>query len=133
MYMAMKIEHLALWTLELETMKDFYTRYFQGQAGPMYHNPAKNFSSYFISFGEGCRLELMHNPEIPANTPTAPAEYRGLIHFALSVGSRDAVDLLTRRLETDGYTVLGQPRTTGDGYYESVVLDPEGNRIEITV
>jgi lactoylglutathione lyase len=128
----MKIEHVAIWTLELEKMKDFYIKYFKGKAGVQYHNPAKNFTSYFISFGEGCRLELMHKPEIPANIPATPAEYRGLIHFAISVGSREAVDDLTQQLASDGFTVLGQPRTTGDGYYESVVLDPEGNRLEIT-
>lgn len=128
----MKIDHLAIWTSELEKMKDFYTTYFDGQAGVRYHNPAKNFTSYFISFREGCRLELMHKPQIPVNTLAGPLEYRGLIHFAISVGSPEAVDSLTERLAADGFSVVGQPRTTGDGYYESVVLDPEGNKVEIT-
>ncbi|WP_224996436.1 VOC family protein [Cesiribacter sp. SM1] len=128
----MKIDHVALWTSDLEQMKSFYESYFEGKASSRYHNPAKNFSSYFISFTDGCRLELMHKPEIPALQHAPGSEYRGLIHFAISVGSKEAVDNLTSRLAASGYTIAGQPRTTGDGYYESVVLDPEGNRIEIT-
>ncbi len=128
----MKIEHLAIWVQDLERMKSFYTQYFDAQSGQKYHNPTKNFTSYFLSFDEGCRLELMHKPSIPANNNIAQ-EYIGITHFAISVGSKEAVDSLTERLRSDGYTVVGEPRTTGDGYYESVVLDPEGNRIEITI
>jgi len=128
----MKIEHLAIWVNDLELTKSFYEKYFNGKAGEQYHNPKKNFTSYFITFEEGCRLELMHKPEIPKNLNNTISEYIGIIHFAMSVGSKERVDALTAKLSNDGYQIVGQPRTTGDGYYESVVLDPEGNRIEIT-
>ena len=129
----MKIEHLAIWVDDLELMKRFYEHYFEAQAGELYHNPRKNFTSYFLSFQEGCRLELMHMPNIPGNINAWEDQYRGIIHFAVSVGSKTKVDQLTEDLRQAGYSVVGEPRTTGDGYYESVVLDPENNRIEITV
>lgn len=128
----MKIEHLAIWVDQLEAMKDFYEHYFDAQAGSLYHNPKKNFTSYFLSFEEGCRLELMHKPEIPANQNDVHEQYRGIIHFAISVGSKARVNALTEELRKAGHQIVGEPRTTGDGYYESVVLDPEGNRVEIT-
>jgi len=127
----MKIEHIAIWVSDLDTMRNFYVRYFKGTSGALYENPKKNFSSYFLTFDEGARLELMQNPKI--HMPFSENEHVGLIHFAMSVGSEPEVDALTERLQADGYKVVGEPRTTGDGYYESVVLDPEGNRIEITV
>lgn len=129
----MRIEHLAIWVRDLEVMKAFYENYFQAKAGEQYHNPNKNFWSYFLSFDSGCRLELMHKPEIPSNSNDIQAQYEGLIHFAVSVGSKEQVNQLTEILRQDGYPVVGEPRTTGDGYYESVVLDPENNRIEITI
>ncbi|MEM6348195.1 MAG: VOC family protein [Bacteroidota bacterium] len=129
----MKIEHLALWVKDLEGMRAFYERYFQATANEKYRNDQKDFASYFLSFSEGARLEIMNRPDIPANVNDLKKEYRGLIHFAVSVGSKEKVDQLTEQLRADGYPVLGEARTTGDGYYESVVLDPEGNRIEITV
>lgn len=129
----MKIEHIAIWTRNLEQMKKFYEDYFNGRAGEKYINPKKNFHSYFISFNEGCRLELMQMPGIPESANDAYKQFSGIIHFAVSVGSKDAVNSLTERLRNDGYEVVGEPRTTGDGYYESVILDPEGNRIEIVV
>lgn len=128
----MKIEHLAIWVKDLERMKSFYETYFGGQAGEKYHNPTKNFTSYFLSFEEGCRLELMHKPEIPDNSNDIQEQFTGIIHFAISVGFKEKVDSLTEELRASGYKIVGEPRTTGDGYYESVVLDPEGNRIEIT-
>lgn len=128
-----RIEHLAIWVKDLEKMKAFYEQYFGAVAGEKYINPHKRFSSYFLQFGEGCRLELMHRPDIPSNRNDVDAQHTGLIHFAISVGSEEAVDRLTERLRKDGYAVVGEPRRTGDGYYESVVLDPESNRIEITV
>ncbi|ADB36898.1 VOC family protein [Spirosoma linguale] len=128
----MKIDHIALWVRDLELMKAFYERYFGGKATEQYHNPTNQFSSYFLSFADGCRLELMHRPGIV----DAPNGYEqpalGLIHLAVSVGDKSAVDQLTDQLQRDGYAVVGQPRTTGDGYYESVVLDPEGNLLELT-
>lgn len=129
----MKIEHLAIWVKDLERMKQFYGQYFGAQAGELYHNPKKSFTSYFLSFTEGCRLELMHKPEIPANANSWADQHEGIIHFAVAVGSKEKVDQLTEELRTAGYPVVGEPRTTGDGYYESVVLDPENNRIEITI
>lgn len=127
----MKIEHLAIWVENLEEMRTFYETYFQAIANDKYHNPTKKFSSYFLTFSSGCRLELMHRPDIGQLPQKADREYRGLIHFAISVGSEERVDALTQRLRSDGYLVIGEPRRTGDGYYESVILDPENNRIEI--
>jgi lactoylglutathione lyase len=130
--MKMHIEHLALWVQDLEAMKDFYLTYFDVVSGPKYTNGAKRFASYFINFGEGrTRLELMTQPNIE------PYEGKrgygmGLAHFAISVGGKDKVDALTERLRKDNFTIFSEPRTTGDGYYESVVLDPEGNYVEIS-
>jgi lactoylglutathione lyase len=129
----MKIEHLALWVKDLERMRSFYETYFGGIANEKYVNSAKQFQSYFLRFESGCRLELMQKPTIPDNRNDVYQQYVGLIHFAISVGAKEAVDELTGRLKQDGFEVLDGPRTTGDGYYESVVLDPEGNRIEITI
>lgn len=127
------IEHIALWVNDLEKMKTFYEKYFNAQAGVLYHNPAKHFSSYFLSFSEGCRLELMYCPNIEYHTKSLLQEFMGFAHFAVSVGSKTKVEQLTDILEQAGCQIVGKPRTTGDGYYESVVLDPEGNRIEITI
>ena len=127
------IAHLAIWTRDLERMRTFYETYFGAASSPIYHNPTKQFRSYFLSFGTGCQLELMHRPDIPDDASDLLTQRTGLIHFALSVGSRERVDELTDRLKNDGYQRLDGPRTTGDGYYESVVLDPENNRIEITI
>jgi lactoylglutathione lyase len=128
----MHIEHIALWTHNLERLRQFYETYFEAQAGPKYSNPAKQFESYFLVFASGTRLELMQMPSISASAPDAP-QRTGLTHLAFSTGSEAAVDALTARLAAGGYQVVGQPRRTGDGYYESIVLDPDGNRIEITV
>lgn len=128
----MKIEHLAIWVSDLEVMRSFYENYFNAHSGALYRNSKKNFSSYFLSFREGPRLELMQKPEILV-LPNQTSEYMGIIHFAISVGTKEKVDSLTKQLRTDGFSVVGEPRTTGDGYYESLILDPEGNRIEITV
>lgn len=128
----MHIEHLAIWCTDLEKMKAFYCTYFNGKANAKYINPVKNFSSYFISFEKGPRIELMQMPNIPDSANDIMQQYKGLIHFAISAGSVEDVNLLTEQLRNDGYKVIGEPRITGDGYYESVVLDPEENRIEIT-
>jgi lactoylglutathione lyase len=126
----MRIEHIALWVNDIEKMRKFYCSFFQAQSSEKYFNPHKNFSSYFLSFKDGTRLEIMSKPglETPCESMTA-----GWAHIAFSAGSKDAVDNLTDRLRSEGYTVAGEPRTTGDGYYESVILDPEGNQIEITI
>ena len=129
----MKIEHIAIWVDNLEEMRRFYETYFDAKSNKKYHNPKKDFSSYFLSFASGSRLEIMHKPGIRPIPEKAQQEYKGIIHFAIAVGSETKVDALTERLRTDGYAIIGEPRRTGDGYYESVVLDPEDNRIEITV
>lgn len=128
----MKIEHIAIWVSDIEGMRKFYEHYFAAKSGKRYVNLKKNFTSYFLSFEEGTRLELMHKPEI-ASLNTPEKEHLGYIHFAISVGSKVKVDALSEKLRKDGFTIAGEARTTGDGYYESVVLDPEGNRIEITI
>lgn len=128
----MKIEHIAIWVSDLELMKDFYVKYFNLSSNKKYHNPNKNFSSYFLSFPENsCRIELMHNPTI-SKLADKKLDYQGFTHLAFSLGNKNDVSKLTEQLRNDGYTVASEPRTTGDGYYESVILDPEGNKIEIT-
>ena len=127
----MKIDHIALYTADIEKLKAFYVRYFGATTGEKYINPKKQFQSYFLSFAEGARLEIMQKVDIPAREQGL--ESMGFTHFAAAVGSKENVDKLTERLRADGYKVVGEPRTTGDGYYESVVLDPDGNRVEITV
>jgi lactoylglutathione lyase len=128
----MKIEHLAIWVDDLELMKSFYLKYFDCTAGELYHNPVKSFYSYFLFFGrEKTRIELMTKPGI--FKPEGRRGFaKGIAHFAISVGGKDKVNDLTERLRADQFIIEGEPRTTGDGYYESVVLDPEGNYLEIT-
>jgi len=127
----MKIEHLAIWTDDIELLRQFYMRYFNVSCGEKYVNPKKNFTSYFLSFGnEKTRIELMHIPYM--ENPARRENLKGLAHFAISVGGKEAVDTLTEILRRDGYTIASEPRTTGDGFYESAVLDPEENYIEIT-
>lgn len=129
----MKIEHLAIWTRNMETLRNFYVKYFCCHAGEMYFNPRRHFTSCFLRFDSGARLEIMQMPGVTDPMKNAPEQFIGLAHFAVSTGSKHNVDRLTDQLRKDGYTVAGEPRTTGDGYYESAVLDPEGNLIEITV
>ncbi len=128
----MKIEHIAIWTHQLEVMKDFYVHYFQGTANQKYINKKKKFASYFISFDDGCRLELMSMDGIPESKDDVYAQFTGYIHMALETSSKDAVDELTTKLVKGGYPCIDGPRTTGDGYYESVILDPDQNRVELT-
>ena len=129
----MHIEHVAIWTTNLERLKVFYELYFQANAGKKYHNPRRQFESYFLTFASGARLELMQMPTIPTSLDNTEAQFTGYIHLAFSVGSSAQVDALTAQLGKDGYRVVDGPRWTGDGYYEGCVLDPDGNRIEITV
>ncbi|MGC3948544.1 MAG: VOC family protein [Chryseolinea sp.] len=129
----MKIEHIAIWTFDLERLRLFYEKYFMATAGKKYFNEKKGFQSYFLTFEEGARLEIMQMPGIVASANTTAVQTAGFIHIAISVGELAEVDTLTKRLRDDGYNVVGEPRWTGDGYYESVVLDPDGNRIEITI
>lgn len=129
----MTIEHVAIWTKNLEQLKDFYVTYFGGKPNSKYSNPSHSFESYFISFDSGARLELMQMPSVPANLNDAEKQYTGIIHLAFSLGSREKVDSLTHTLAASGCRIMRGPRETGDGYYESELLDPEGNRLEITV
>jgi lactoylglutathione lyase len=129
----MKIEHIAVWTRQLETLKTFYETYFSASANQKYTNPKTQFESYFLTFDSGPRLEIMQAPDVSENLQPLTVRPTGYVHLAVSVGSREEVDRLTEKLRADGYQVVGLPRFTGDGYYESVILDPEGNRIEITV
>ncbi|MEO8038592.1 MAG: VOC family protein [Betaproteobacteria bacterium] len=126
----MRVDHVALWTRNPEQLRDFYSEWFGARSNDGYVNPARRFRSYFLSFGGGARIEIMQVPDL--SEPRAhPAP--GYAHIALALGSDAAVDQLTARLSTAGFVIVDGPRRTGDGYYESVVLDPDGNRIELTV
>ena len=129
----MNIEHIAIWVHDLEKMRHFYETYFSAKSGEKYTNIKKEFQSYFLSFTSGARLELMYKPSIASKLFDEQKEFIGLAHFAISVGAEQNVNELTHQLEKSGYQVIGNPRWTGDGYYESVILDPENNRIEITI
>ena len=124
----MKIDHIALWVKDLEGMRNFYLKYFECESGERYENPTTGFSSFFIRFADGARIELMHRKNIAAHRPNDSA---GWAHLAITVGAAPDVDKLTTRMQQDGFTIESFPRITGDGYYESVVLDPEGNRLEL--
>jgi len=125
----MKIDHIALYVTDLEKMKTFYEKYFQAQSNQMYHNPKTGLKTYFLKFENACRIELMTKE----NLNDIPKEINslGYIHLAFQVGTKEKVDALTKQLENDGYQIASMPRITGDGYYESCVLDPENNQIEI--
>ncbi len=127
----MKIEHVALYVNDLENAKAFFVRYFAAKSNEGYYNQNTNFRSYFLSFDDGARLEIMNRPEM-SDLPKDLAR-TGFVHLAFSVGSKDKVNALTEQLREEGYKVISGPRTTGDGYYESCVIALEGNQIEITV
>ena len=124
---SINITHIAIWVNNIESSKLFYCKYFSATHNKLYKNPKKDFCSYFISFPNGCRLELMSN----ISGKTIPI-YKGG-HFAISVGSKKEVNKLTETMQKDGVTIIGEPRKTGDGYYESIIADPDGNLVEITV
>ena len=127
----MKIEHVAMYVNELEAARDFFVKYLGGTSNSGYHNEKTDFRSYFISFDDGARLELMNKPDM--YDMEKPLNRTGFIHIAFSVGSKEKVDELTETLKAAGYDVVSGPRTTGDGYYESCIVGIEGNQIEITV
>ena len=126
----MKIEHIALYVNDLEAARDFFITYLGGKSNDGYHNPKTDFRSYFISFDDGARLELMTKPGM--EDLEKPLNRTGYAHIAFSVGSKERVDELTEELRTAGYEVVSGPRTTGDGYYESCIVVIEGNQIELT-
>lgn len=125
-----RIAHVAIWVRDLEPMRSFYTEALGGVSGALYDNPTTGFRSYFVSLGEGARLELMYRPGLRPSPTDAVAGYA---HIALALGSRDAVDLAVATLRRRGVPVQSEPRVTGDGYYEAIILDPEQNRVELTV
>jgi len=127
----MRIEHIAIWVNDLEEMKNFYTKYFGMKCSEKYKNVKKGFSSYFLSFDSGARIEIMNRVDISKKIGKKGIS-NGLTHLALSVGGKAKVDEITELIRNNGFEIFGEPRTTGDGYYESVVMDPEGNHIEIT-
>ena len=127
----MTVEHIAMYVNDLEKAKDFFMRFLGGTSNDGYHNPKTGFRSYFVSFNGGARLELMSRPDMRDDEKNP---YRtGYAHVAFSLGSREQVDELTKRIKAAGYEVLSGPRTTGDGYYESCIIAIEGNLIELTV
>nr|WP_315101430.1 VOC family protein [uncultured Catonella sp.] len=127
----MRIEHVAMYVNDLEATKNFFVKYLGGRASELYHNKKTDFKSYFISFADSTRLEIMNKPQI--EDLSKDIERTGYIHIAFSVGSKERVDELTKVLGNSGYEILSEPRITGDGYYESCILGIEGNRIELTV
>ncbi len=127
----MKIEHIAMYVNDLEATKNFFIKYFNASSNDGYHNKTTDFRSYFLSFGDGARLEIMNKPMMEDGLKALTRT--GYIHIAFSLGSKEAVDKLTKRMKADGYEVISGPRTTGDGYYESCIIGIEGNQIEVTV
>ncbi len=126
----MKLEHVAMYVNDLENCRDFFVKYFGAKSNSLYHNPTKKFKSYFLTFDGETRLEIMHKADMVDDKKSLTRT--GFIHIAFSVGSKEKVNKLTAQLKNDGYEVVSNPRTTGDGYYESCIVDFEGNQIEIT-
>lgn len=129
----MTLEHVAIWTNQLEKLKDYYIKYFQATPNNKYTNSKKDFHSYFLSFASGARLELMMMPDIPVNqNDTVQKQHTGIIHLAFGVNTIEEVEEKARELQANGFPILSGPRKTGDGYYEFETLDPDNNRIEVT-
>lgn len=129
----MTLEHVAIWTEQLEDLKDFYVKYFDGVPNEKYTNEKKQFQSYFLTFQSGARLELMQMVGVPANTnDRVVAQHQGIIHLAFGVDTMDQVDEKAKQLANAGFSILNGPRKTGDGYYEFETLDPDNNRLEVT-
>ncbi|MGN1408022.1 VOC family protein [Lactobacillus sp.] len=125
----MRIEHVGLWVKDLEAMKDFYVKYFKATASAKYHNPKTQFTSYFLAFDDGARLELGHRPDIQEGG----RDRFGFGHLAFALGSKEEVDRFAYYMQGEGYPIQNGPRVTGDGYYEAVIYDPEGNQLELTI
>lgn len=127
----MHIEHIAMYVNDLEKTKEFFVKYFNATSNEGYHNKTTDFRSYFLSFDDGARLEIMNKPQMMDNEKGL--NRTGFVHIAFSLGNKESVDMLTEKMRNDGYNVISGPRTTGDGYYESCIIGIEGNQIEITV
>ncbi|MBY0482701.1 MAG: VOC family protein [Chitinophagaceae bacterium] len=129
----MTLEHIAIWTENLELLKDYYVNYFDGTSNEKYSNPSTQFQSYFISFKSGARLEIMAKPNIPNNrNDTIKMQHKGIIHLAFGVETKEEVEEKAKQLAASGFKILSGPRKTGDGYYEFETLDPDNNRLEVT-
>lgn len=127
----MRIEHIAIYVNDLEAVRDFFVKYFQAKSNEGYHNKKTDFRSYFLSFVDGARIEIMNKPGL--KDEQCKIDRTGYAHIAFSVGSQEKVDELTAILKSEGYEILSGPRTTGDGYYESCVIGIEDIQIEITI
>lgn len=125
----MKVEHIALYVNDLERARDFFVKYLEAESSELYQNPVNDFQSYFLSFSEGPRIELMHRPDM--SDDQKKLRRTGYSHISFQLGSTEAVDALTKRLREDGFRVDSGPKTTGDGYYESRIIGVEGNQIEL--
>lgn len=125
----MQLSHIAIWTNDLERSRDFYLNYFGGKSNEKYVNPTKGFASYFVTFENGVALEIMERTDITDMLPHS--NYIGIAHFAFTVGSKKKVNEMIEMFRNDGYTITGEPRITGDGFYEGAFLDPDGNLIEL--
>jgi lactoylglutathione lyase len=129
----MFIDHVAIWTTQLERLKDFYVKYFNGKSNEKYSNKERHFESYFVTFDSGTRLELMQMSGIPPNlNDTIGKQYQGIIHLSFGMENMDMVNEKLNELTKDGFKILKGPRKTGDGYYEFETLDPDNNRIEVS-
>ena len=126
----MKIEHIAIWVKDLEKIRSFYEKYFKVTSTKLYHNQKTGFKSYFLTFDDGARIEIMSKSDI--NKEKQENTF-GYAHLSISLGSKEKVDEYTETFRKDGYKIVSEPRTTGDGYYESVISDPENNLIELTI
>lgn len=130
----MTLEHVAIWTDDLERLKDYYTKYFGAVSNEKYTNEKKQFHSYFLTFKSGARLEIMTMPNVPANeNDTIVKQHKGIIHLAFGVDTIQEVKDKANELQADGFQILSGPRMTGDGYFEFETLDPDNNRLEVTV
>lgn len=127
----MFIEHVAIWTNDIERLKSFYVNFFNATSNEKYVNPDKGFESYFLEFDSGARLEIMQRVDISQARGPVEKQYLGITHIAFNLSSENEVDEMTELLRSNNVKVIDGPRRTGDGYYESVVLDPDGNRIEL--
>ena len=129
----MTLDHVAIWTNNIEESRAWYMKYFGGRSNEKYTNEKKQFQSYFLTFESGVRLEIMTMTGIPANlNDTVTNQHLGIIHLAFGVETMKEVDEKAKELEAEGYIILSGPRKTGDGCYEFETLDPDRNRIEVT-